>query len=431
MNGYLQSKSEKKDLVRYFYNDKEAMFDAVSYNKGGRILHMLRNYVGDSAFFRALNVYLTKNKFGTAEAHQLRIAFEEVTGRDLNWFWNQWYFGAGHPTLDINYVFDSSAKNVKVIVKQTQPEKVFRLPIAVDIYNGASKKRHEVWLNNRVDTLMFPFTSMPDLVNVDADKMLLTEKTDHKTLAQFIHQYSHAGNYLDRREAIDFAAESQEPAAYEFLKKAVKDKYYGLRSYTLMKFDWRDPQVRTDMEPVVAEIASKDPKTTVRATALTILGSYGKEEYKDLFAKSVNDSSYSVAGAALDALMLVDSSAAIAEAKKIGASKVKGKLLEASTRVLMLAGDVTAFERVVKTFDDMPFSQSKFNLIQPLSQMLIKVDDTEKFKKGVDLIVAFRDEIPEEYGVTPYINNLLNNVAAKKQTALKEHAEYVKGKVAK
>ncbi len=50
MNGYIQSQSENKNLVRYYYNDKEAMFDAVSYNKGGRILHMLRNYVGDSAF---------------------------------------------------------------------------------------------------------------------------------------------------------------------------------------------------------------------------------------------------------------------------------------------------------------------------------------------------------------------------------------------
>ena len=59
MQGYLQSQSEKKDLVRFYYADKEDMFDAVSYNKGGRILHMLRNYVGDSAFFKSLNLYLT------------------------------------------------------------------------------------------------------------------------------------------------------------------------------------------------------------------------------------------------------------------------------------------------------------------------------------------------------------------------------------
>ena len=106
----VQSQSENKDLVRFYYPDKEDMFDAVSYNKGGRILHMLRNFVGDSAFFKALNLYLTTNKFKSAEAHHLRLAFEEVTGKDLNWFFNQWYFGAGHPKLDVTYGYDEACK---------------------------------------------------------------------------------------------------------------------------------------------------------------------------------------------------------------------------------------------------------------------------------------------------------------------------------
>ena len=128
MQGYLGSNSEKKDLVRFYYGDKEDMFDAVSYNKGGRILHMLRNYVGDSAFFKSLNLYLTTNKFKTAKPHQLRLAFEEVTGKDLNWFLNQWYYGSGHPKLDINYGYDEAAKKVRVIVKQTQSRQNFQTP---------------------------------------------------------------------------------------------------------------------------------------------------------------------------------------------------------------------------------------------------------------------------------------------------------------
>jgi len=76
----------KKDLVRFYYADKEDVFDNVSYPKGGRILNMLRHYVGDSAFFKSLNYYLTVNKFGNGSAHKLRLAFEQVTGMDLNWF---------------------------------------------------------------------------------------------------------------------------------------------------------------------------------------------------------------------------------------------------------------------------------------------------------------------------------------------------------
>jgi aminopeptidase N len=60
MSQYMSNAAEnKKHLVRFYYNDKEDMFDLVSYQKGGRILHMLRNFVGDDAFFKSLNKYLT------------------------------------------------------------------------------------------------------------------------------------------------------------------------------------------------------------------------------------------------------------------------------------------------------------------------------------------------------------------------------------
>ena len=118
---------------------------------------MLRNYVGDSALFKSFKLYLRTRKFNSAEAHDLRLAFEEVTGQDLNWFWNQWYFGSGHPKLDINYVYDLGGKTSKVIIKQTQSGKIFRLPVAIDLYQGKEKKRYNVWLENQVDTFTFNY----------------------------------------------------------------------------------------------------------------------------------------------------------------------------------------------------------------------------------------------------------------------------------
>ncbi|OYW16839.1 MAG: peptidase M1, partial [Sphingobacteriales bacterium 12-47-4] len=211
--GNPESGSDKKDLVRFYYENREDMFDLVSYQKGGRILHMLRHMVGDSAFFKSLNVYLTSNKFKSAEAHQLRLAFEEVTGRDLNWFFNQWYFSNGHPSVTIDYKYDDAAGKVMVILKQNQKSgKIFRLPLSVDIYNGNAKKRYTVWAENAVDTFSFSYTQHPDLVNVDADKVLLWQKKDNKSLDNFIHQYKYAGNYVDRREAILFAGKNQKDA---------------------------------------------------------------------------------------------------------------------------------------------------------------------------------------------------------------------------
>lgn len=439
MQGYLQSQSEKKDLVRFYYSDKEAMFDAVSYNKGGRILHMLRNYVGDSAFFKSLNLYLTTNKFKSAEAHQLRLAFEEITGKDMNWFWNQWYYGAGHPKLTIDYIYDDAAKRVQVIVKQTQPGKTFMLPIAVDIYNGPVKVRHKVWIENKTDTLTFPYNTRPELVNVDGDKILLADKKDNKTLENYIHQYKYAGLYLDRREAIDFAGRNQhDPKAVELMMTALKDKYFGLRMYAVSKLDLKNEDVKKKAEPVLAALARKDPKPAVRASALTALTNYNNADYKQLFAQYVNDSSYTVSGTALEALFKLDSAAAIAEAKRLGRGPVKSKLLESVTTVLVKSGDESGFDVIARAFSGMPLSQAKFNLLQPFCEYLGAVKDTKKVKEGVDMVIEFRDALAA-YGLTPFVNGLLKGVITKKESAkamaaeksgMQEQIDYINAKIA-
>ena len=209
---------ESKNLVRFYYNNREDLFDQVSYDKGGAILHMLHNYVGDSAFFKSLNLYLNTYKFKSAEAQELRLAFEAVTGRDLNWFWNEWYYGSGQPDLTINY--DYSNNTARVIVEQTQTTgKIFKLPIAIDVYNGGTnKKRYHVWVENKTDTFYFTSQTKPSLINVDADKVLLCKKTDNKTEDEFLQQYKYAGNYMDRKEALEYFADNKVKQSFNWLK---------------------------------------------------------------------------------------------------------------------------------------------------------------------------------------------------------------------
>ena len=440
MAGYLQSGSEKKDLVRFFYNDKEAMFDAVSYNKGGRILHMLRNYVGDEAFNKAMNVYLTTNKYKAAEAHQLRLAFEEVTGQDLNWFFNQWYFGAGHPKLNIDYVYDDNAKKVSVIIKQNQTGDAFKLPIAIDVYNGSKKERHKVWIESKLDTFTFSYHSRPDLVNVDGDKILLTEKKDNKTLDNFIHQYKYAGLYLDRREAVDFASKNLDNAkAQDLVKLALKDKYFGLRSYAVGKLDLKRDDLRKSVEAALVDLAKNDPKSTVRAAAIGALGvgNYNNPAYTAIYQKGINDSSYTVVGTSLESLQRADSAAAVTAAKQLASKPLKGRLIESVTKVLARSGDESAFDVLNKTFDDLPLSNTKFNLMPPFIEFLSNVKNTEKFKKGIDAVVNFREQLAP-YGYAPMVNQMLQGIAARKEVAkslaadkaaFQAQIDYIKSKV--
>jgi len=419
---YLQSGSDNKDLVRFYYRDKEDLFDAVSYNKGGRILNMLRNYVGDSAFFRSLNKYLTDNKFKTGEAQQLRLAFEAVTGQDLNWYWNQWYYGSGHPVVKINYNYNDSAGKAMVIIQQTQAgDKVFKLPIAIDVYNGADKKRYNVWMSDKIDTFTFNYIKRPDLINVDGDKILLWQKTDNKTADNFKEQIKYAPLYLDRREAYTYFAKNH----MQELMLGLKDKYAGLRSYTL-ELIGEDSTLVTDASVLQAieNVAKTDNDKKVKAKAIEILAATSDEKYKPLFEQNVNDSSYTVAGAALEGLNALDSANAYTLAKKF-VSDAKGKLGEVVAGVIMTNGTENDFDFILEQYKETPPGQTKFEATAAFCEYLTKVNDINKIKRGVEEIIAFKNMIPQTYRsfTDQIINSALQRLASAKGGEIKTYID--------
>lgn len=422
---YLQGDHSKKDLVRFFYADREQMFDAVSYQKGGRILHMLRNYVGDSAFFRGLNLYLTTNKFKSAEAHHLRLALEEISGKDLTWFFNQWYFGSGHPILDIKYGYDETTKQATVVINQTQATgKTFRLPTYIDIYISGIKSRNYVWIENATDTFRFSVSAKPDLINFDGDKILLCEKKENKTLENYIHQFYHGKNYLDKKEAIDFCGKKLDDAtSIKLLKDALKDSYAGIRELALLKIDTKKEKDRKEFEEQLLALTKNEEKRTIKATAISLLGNYKKDIYKNIFDSYVYDSSYSVSGAALEALSKIDSLAALKYADDLSKKPAKGKLDAVINNILVSSGKEDVFDKLEEKFKSHELSDNKFYMMQQIAEMAGNMKSSERVKKAIDLIIDFRNEIPSQIKVQtdPYINGLiLQGISNKLKASNKE-----------
>ena len=408
LRSYLSSPADaEKNLVRFYYKDREDMFDLVSYQKGGRILNMLRHYVGDEAFFASLHKYLDDNKFNNGSAIKLKLAFEAFTGKDLNWFFNQWYFSNGHPYVRITQQYLADKKQVLVIVRQTQTQnKVFELPIGIDVYSAESKTHYDVWSRNRVDSFYFPSASIPKNVNVDNDKVLLWAKEEEKPFDQYAYQYEHATNFMDRYEALNEAVQNiTKPAAQAIISAALKDSFYILRQTAISAYN---PAAMTaEVEKTIYKMASNDPSTFVRQEAIDAIGALRNSKYNNDFIKWTADSSYLVAGAALEALEKTDSATAISIAIKESKTVIKKRLNTAVTNILSKYGDENVFEFVAAKFESLSIqSEEKFYMTQPFANLLIKTGDEKKFKKGIDLIVAFRNAIPEGYrGQTdPYFN---------------------------
>jgi len=437
MRSYLYSDSQEKDLVRFYYKDREDMFDQVSYQKGGRILHMLRNYLGDDAFFKGLTRYLKTNQFSNGEAHQLRLALEQVSGKDLNWFFNQWYFGSGNPYLDISYGYNDTTKTTSVYIKQTQRDnKIFQLPLAIDIYNGTTKTRYQVMTDSKTDTFYFQVTSKPDLVNVDADKIIIAFKDDHKKLDEYIYQYKYAGNYVDRREAVDFCFDEFDKAkAQELLLLALDDKYYGIRQVVLEKLLAK--KTGDAFKQKIEQIARTDSYKPNRAAAIDLLATLKDSAYEALYITGTNDSSYSVAASSLNALALIHPEKAVALLPALK-KDMRGDLVGAVDKVSILTKTDEHFDEQFKRFTDAEI-KDKFDECFNMVTYLANVNNVTNFKKALDEIIRFRDQAAAystEFKTD--LNEGLKSLKEKKQalaaitkdkSAIKEEIKYLDKKM--
>jgi len=306
------------------------------------------------------------------------------------------------------------------IIQQTQSDKIFKLPVAIDVYTGATKQRFSFFISNKTDTFRFTYNQRPDLVNVDGDKIMLWEKTDNKTAANYVAQIKYAPLYVDRIEALNYFAKKNMPE----LLKGLDDAYAGIRSFTLSTIS-SDSALLSD-ENTLAKIegmvkTEKDPKT--KARAIEALANTYAEQYKPIFEQYVNDSSYTISGEALSGLNNIDSANAYKLAKKY-IKDAKGKLASVASTVIMINGAEEDFEFVIKMYATFPPGQDKFDATFPLFYYLSKLDDIEKIKQGIDQIVSFRNTLSQtDQEYTDYIFKAgFDNIGQKD----KELEDYIK-----
>lgn len=420
MLGYLNNPNEKtKHLVRFFYRDKEDMFDQVSYQKGGRILHMLRYELGDSAFFKGIGNYLVQNKFKAAEAHQLRLALEEVSGRDLNPFFNQWYFNSGHPEVSISYGILNARDYVAF--EQKQKDRIFELPVKIAAYGDGEKAvLHNVVLRNTVDTFFFDNIGKTMFYEADADRILLWKKTETKTSEQWVAQYKRKGNFISRVEALNgqMEVDTLGETTRQMMLSALADPYHGIASRGLRYFMQYSNQLKTDADwALVEKIARNEKDRPTRAAAIEVLARRKPNNYLALFKTATSDSSYTVAGAALDALTENDTEAAIALSSKLK-EDADGDLATALDVLEIAGSNENDADEVIANFKTLP-GMERIGATKGMCLFAAKIKDPATFKNVVAPVMDIYRRIPAGFGT--YKSDILmqmKGLLAKKESAL-------------
>ena len=306
-----------------------------------------------------------------------------------------------------------------VVVRQTQVGVPFVLPLQVDVYANGCAQRYPATLRHAVDTLYFPAATRPDLVNVDAEKVLLWQKQDHKSLAEFACQYRHAPRYLDRREALA-AAQTQpaNPVARQILVDGLRDKSAALRQLAIEALDLKNAALRKSATPELARLAATDLGPRVRAAALRALGSLREKRYAAVFKQALGSRSYSVQAAALQGLAALDPTQALALAMAFEADN-KGALTVALVSVYGQAGGPAQWPLMLTKYDAAD-PNGRFGMLGGFVEILGRLDDATALEQGLtrirDLTVKFKPYVDSEY-IIGLLQQVQQRQAARPQAA--------------
>ncbi len=154
------------------------IFDGnLSYRKASWVPHMLRGMMGDATFFAALLEYRNVYGFDSANTEQFRDVFADISGRDLDQFFQQWIYGSGHPHFLVNWTSSTieGGTLVRVRIEQTQNEPVFEMSLQLNIEQMFGNQLMVLENNQRVQHYSFLVNGQVDGVELDPNDWVLCQ----------------------------------------------------------------------------------------------------------------------------------------------------------------------------------------------------------------------------------------------------------------
>ena len=195
---------------------------------------------------------------------------------------------------------------------------MYKLPLDIDIYSNGKKERTRITLDSVKQTFSFASNTKPDLINVDAEKMIVGTKKDNHSKEEWIYMLNNAALYLDRYESIVALDKYKTDSVVQMQYiKALNDSIYSIRISALNKIkDFNDSNKKLAYAKV-KELALNDEKSSVRARAAKVLAdNYKSENNQAIFEKLANEQSFSVLASMIKIYADIDSTKAYAIAKK-------------------------------------------------------------------------------------------------------------------
>ncbi|HTY37264.1 MAG TPA: M1 family aminopeptidase [Bacteroidota bacterium] len=342
------------------------------YPRGASVLHMLRYVLGDILYQRGIQHYITKNAFQPVETNDLKNALEETTGQNLQWFFDQWVYKAGHPVFNVSYQWNESTKQIALNVRQTQKMDsltgVFRMPVDVEITTAVSAKIHRIDILRKDSTYLLPAETKPLLVVFDKGDWILKELKFEKSFDEWKYQAVSATGLVDRILGIQALAkmENKGDVVSVFIDRMLHDPFWAVRrdaasqvAAAIAKHD----SLRMIVRPALLA-ALKDKRSEVRSVAAGSLRWYKGDEIVGALNVALNDSSYQVFGRALGSLAKADSAHAMPVVEHYLSTPSRQNIIALyALNALASLDTVRAVTQAMEMVKDQRFSSPRFTAL--------------------------------------------------------------------
>jgi aminopeptidase N len=180
----LSENNEDYHVVHDNLSDMGKVTSGLTYQKGAWIANMICNYIGENAFHNGIRDYYARHFNGNATTSDLRMAFEQASGKDLNQFFNQWLFQGGNIKLEGTWSYNSKDKRIIIELQQVQPSTyTFTMPLEIGISSGENtpQKIETIQLDKQTIKVSIPSETLPTNVELDPNTKLLAQWTfSHK-----------------------------------------------------------------------------------------------------------------------------------------------------------------------------------------------------------------------------------------------------------
>ncbi len=282
------------------------------YGKGAFVLNMLKYVVGGREVYnKAIKHYLEKHAYQNVDSHDLLIAFEETTGMQLDWFWDEWVYRGGEPNYEVN--FADNITEPTLVVKQVQTltdytgykNGIYKMPVWISVYyTDEATNKILYWIQDQTEIINLPVPAGKTIEYVlfDEGNEVLKSIYFPKPFSFLQAQVLKAANVLDRFDALTALRSWPFEKKRDVLQKVYqKESFYALKAEVIAQLAAdKNAQSR---EILSAGLTDTDPQ--VRKSALKYFDTTNLYLLPAV-EKMLTDSSYEIVETALQKLSVLN-----------------------------------------------------------------------------------------------------------------------------